>query len=412
MPHSQMTEKQNLRVVILAGGCDFGRCPVASRLPTALWPVLRKPALGLVLQYLSAQGVKDATVCCNGDAFLFRNYLDTTGGLEPVLLCEPLPVGTAGCIRDAVRDQQGGLILVMSAQTVRPPEVDKLLEAHSKGGADLTVFFNPAKRDADQMGPPAGIFVCAASIVEHIPEHGYCDIKEELIPQLLSAGKTVHAAVLKHSVGDFANRQTYLEAMAHCLENARRIDEGLELYKNNSSQVIWKGENVHIGRRVRFYGPIVLMNGARVCEDAVLFGPVVLGENVTVGKGTAILNSALWRGSQTGSNCRVERCLVDYECVVPANSVVEDTAVSFTRPWTPENLVNRAAAAVKSGAITMSESLKSRLNAIIEKLPFGRRLHSKNVADWFAIGLVLSALIWSYRSGFADLWNVWRRSDE
>lgn len=35
-----MYNKQLIKAIILAGSRDFGRCPIASRLPAALWPVM------------------------------------------------------------------------------------------------------------------------------------------------------------------------------------------------------------------------------------------------------------------------------------------------------------------------------------------------------------------------------------
>jgi NDP-sugar pyrophosphorylase family protein len=44
------------KAIILVGARDFGRCPLASRLPTALWPVLGRPVLDRLLSNLADQG--------------------------------------------------------------------------------------------------------------------------------------------------------------------------------------------------------------------------------------------------------------------------------------------------------------------------------------------------------------------
>jgi len=45
--------KQNIKAVILAGSRDFGRCPLALRLPTALWPVAGKAVLEHLVVHLA-----------------------------------------------------------------------------------------------------------------------------------------------------------------------------------------------------------------------------------------------------------------------------------------------------------------------------------------------------------------------
>jgi hypothetical protein len=39
--------KLTIKAITLAGRCNFGRCPGASQLPTALWPVAGKSVLYL-----------------------------------------------------------------------------------------------------------------------------------------------------------------------------------------------------------------------------------------------------------------------------------------------------------------------------------------------------------------------------
>ncbi len=56
--HKQSVSKQNVKVIILAGSRDFGWCPLASRLSTALWPVVGKSALEHLSCHLSRQGIK------------------------------------------------------------------------------------------------------------------------------------------------------------------------------------------------------------------------------------------------------------------------------------------------------------------------------------------------------------------
>jgi len=63
-----VTAPGHIKVIILAGGRDFGRDPLAVDLPTALWPVVGKPALQRLLDSLADQGVGDVVVCSNGQS--------------------------------------------------------------------------------------------------------------------------------------------------------------------------------------------------------------------------------------------------------------------------------------------------------------------------------------------------------
>jgi exosortase len=66
----------------------------------------------------------------------------------------------------------------------------------------------------------------------------------------------------------------------------------------------------------------------------------------------------------------------------------------------------------RTAGLRIQRELQPLLAKIGEKLPAWIRTDRKSVLTYFASALVLTAFIWCYRSGLADLWNLWRRSDE
>jgi len=134
MSPKQFDKNHYIKVVILAGGRDFGRCPLASHLPPALWPVAGKPALERLLNHLAKQGIKKVAICCNGDAQLLAKSIHTNKHLKVDFLDEQLPVGAAGAIRDAISKEKNtldrpklGTILVLPASMVSLPKIATLI---------------------------------------------------------------------------------------------------------------------------------------------------------------------------------------------------------------------------------------------------------------------------------------------
>ena len=101
MSDEQYVNEQNIKAVILAGGLDFGRCPLASRLRKALWPVADKPVLQHLIDQIADHGVQKLVICCDGDCSQLCDSLNTPSHLDVKFLDESLPRGTAGCILDA-----------------------------------------------------------------------------------------------------------------------------------------------------------------------------------------------------------------------------------------------------------------------------------------------------------------------
>jgi exosortase len=408
----QPVKKDQIKAVVLAGSRDFGRYPLASRWPTALWPVAGKSVLERLLIHLADQEIEQVVVCSCGEGSLLADSVHADSRLQLKFLDESLPGGTAGCIRDAVSDRTDELLLVLPASLMCPPEIDVLISKHCDGGSDLTIMLNPARGNNVQTGQVSGIYVCSHGLLEHIPQAGYFDIKEGLIPEMLRAGKTVHAGRLPKHAGNFRDRQGYLYALADCLQAAPKLSGDLKPCKGSDSQTVWMAANARIDPAARIYGPVVIMDGVSVSSGSVILGPTILGKNVTVGKNSVVVNSAIWDGARVDPNCRIQRCIVDCHAAVRANAVVEEESVTFE----PKGMLERSVGAVlevaKNYANSSRRALQPQLGKISERIPQWARLSREGTFILVASGFVLLAFFWSHWHGLVELWGLWQRSDE
>ena len=404
--------KQAVKVIILVGHRDFGRCPIASQVSVALWPIAGKPVLERLLVHLANQGIRKVTICSSGNDPLLWESIHVDNRLDIKFLTESLPVGTAGCIRDAAGGETDALFLVFPPAIISAPDVDTLLEAHRKGRADLTLILNPAQENSQRGSQSLGIYVCNASILQHIPKEGYFDIKEGLIPEMLRSGKTVRAVTLLNHVGNFRDREEYLCAIADYLVNGDKTNDELQLLKKDRLRTIWAGPNTTVDPDARLYGPVAIMRNACVEKGAVILGPTLLGRNVNIGQNSIVTHSVLWDNARVGNDCEVQQCVVDYHTVIQSNSILEEKFVSRKPEKILETLVNRTLVAVKNNTSRLQSSLQRWLDKINEKLPDSLRLHRLRTGFYLAAGLLIVAFFWSYWPGLIDVWNVCRRSDE
>jgi len=378
------------RVVVLVGGRDFGRCPLAAHLPTALWPLADKPVLARLLDHLAEAGFRQAAVCCAKDDAAAVGAVCRAAPLNAVPVIEELTAGTAGCLRDAVGSDPGDLILVLSAGMLAPPALADLAAAHQAGGAELTVVFNPGRGREAGLGSPAEIYLCRPEILHHIPRGGYCDIKEGLIPSLLRAGGTIHPVVLDREVGNFHNRAGYLHALEVLFPSPAAGLSVLPGGRTPEASVL-TGAEVLIHPTARICGSVLLGDHAQLAEGVVVVGPALIGPHVAVGAESVVVRSALWAEAHVGARCEVRESIMDCHAVLPDGARLIERAVSPSLPGQG------------------SDNPFGRWAARVPKLvPFsGRQLA-------YAAGgvLVLAAFLWSYWPTFADLIAVWRRSDE
>ena len=402
---------QITKAIILVGSLDFGRCPLASSLPTALWSVAGKPVLERLLSHLADQGIKEAVICGGSASSLVEKMNPADDRLTLSFFDETLPMGTAGCVREAAGDGTEELLMVFPAGIVRPPKIDVLIKAHRDGQSDLTVMLNPCCRNNTDMGEASGIYVCNPGILKHIPEAGYFDIKEGLIPKMLRAGRTVHAAQLPYHAGNFRNRQEYLCAVFSCLENIPKMNADLKLHNGSDSENVWLAVNAKVDPNARIDGPVAILDGATVSSGAVVLGPAILGKNAAVNKDSVVINSVLWDGAKVGSHCQIRGCVVDYHGVVRDNAVVEEKSILFEPGGVLERVVDLALMVVKDNTRRLQLVLQP-LDKISGIFPNWTWLSRKNILAFLASGLVCIAFLWSYWPGLVELWELWRQSDE
>ncbi len=401
--------KENIIAVILAGNHEFGLCPVRSKLNSALWPVAGKSVLERLLISLAKQGVRKAIICSNGDATLIQQSvcLDSNHNLNIEFLDEPLPVGTAGCIRDAADDDSRQLLLVLPACIVNPPIIEPLLQAHLSGKSDLTVALNP------DPGNPAGIYICSRSLKNLIPKQGYFDIKEGLIPAMLSADKTINTVTVPNDVGNFHDWQQYLYEVSKYLQNAPDLNGHLTLERSEKTNVIYKADSANIEAGSRLYGHVVIMDNVHLPCDSVIFGPTVIGRNVKVGKNTTIVNSIIWDDVQIGDNCLIRQSVISRGVQVSPGSELTDQAVSIKQHKLLSDMTAKVVTASKKiFSPLMAKVMNNNKNTIDRRSGNQSLLPQKNFPVLLGIGLLLVAFIWSYWPGIMDLLGVWQRSDE
>jgi exosortase len=398
--NNSIENKRDIKAVILDSGFDFGRCPLASRLPAALWPVASKASIEHLLQCLSDYGVKQTIICSNTDDRIVKEFIEAGDYRMDLRFSEfKLPTGTAGSFRDAVCGDRSSLWLILPAGMVNVPDIEAIIQSHYRGRCELTVVLNPADTKNGYPGQATGIYVCDPVILDSIPAGGYYDIKESLIPELLRAGKNIYAARLPESVGNFRNYTEYLSAVCGELEKKHEKSSLVSDFDRVPSKSVWTGLGVNIPVSVRIYGPVVIMEGASISEGAVIFGPTIIGRYAAVGENSLIVNSILWDNSCVSAECRVERCVIGSQAVAPCKSVIHEQAVLPQ----PHETLRHFAKALSADRLKNAEKIETATCC---------RRNKFNGPLGFITVLLLAVFIWSNWFTLKDLWGIWQRSDE
>jgi len=415
MVNRQSNDKQNIKAIVLAGGRDFGRCPLATRRPPVLWPIVGESILEHILRWLSRQGIARAVVCSDGGSPRLQESVSIRNGIKLEFLDELMPLGTAGSVRQAVTDDDASSLLIVHAGMVCPPDIDEVIKKHHNTKSDLTVVLHPEVDRDESESESAGIYLCESSTLDFIPKEGYCDIKETLIPALLKAGKKVSVIRLTRSVGSFRDWTGYMRAIAVYLDSADKGDIDLPLKKSHDFGNVWMSPTARIDKTVRIYGPVMIGDGTQVAKEAVIFGPVMIGRNVTIDRNSLVADSVLWDNAQVGAECEIQRCLIDSDARLANGSIVEEQIIPYVSRGVWSNFINKTFQGKKTKTVCQTQTSWPKPKNTVSQRAFGRFGNEKagsKVLTGLGVAAIFIAFLWSYWPTIADLWKIWMQSDE
>ncbi len=320
----QATEGCQAHGIVLAGPRDLGE--LSRFAPRPLLPVAQQPLIAYVLRWMRKGGLRSVTVCSNSTSRAVRDRVHGSAvGMDITHLEDFSPRGPAGCVRDAAARVDAGLLVVADATALPTVDLRGLLEAHRSAGAAMTVV---VAHESSGRLRPTGAYVMASAVCGFVPDQGFHDIKEQLIPRLYAAGLHVRMHVADAVAPRVFDAQTYLAANEWAITRAVRAGEPLDGFEAREGALVHASASVE---DVRLLGPVLVGPGASVRCGATLVGPVTIGAGSRVDQGAVVSRSVVAGGCVIGAGAFVDRSILGDGARVDPRSVLF-SAVQVAQP--------------------------------------------------------------------------------
>jgi mannose-1-phosphate guanylyltransferase/phosphomannomutase len=324
-----------MQAIILAGGSGTRLRPLTYTTPKPMLPVGGRPALVRIAEALEGAGFTEVLVTTNYLAEVIEERLREYSLPLPIrCLREDKPLGTAGCIKNAI-GELGDEFLVIQGDAVAEIDYAKLLEFHRAREADVTISAirvqdprefgimdtddegrirrfqeKPRLEDAFSDLANAGFYVMKKSVFDHVPEDRPFDFSNDLFPILMQDGKRFFAFELSGYWVDIGRPQSYLEGNNHALKGCAEV-----------------AADVEVPASATLAPPFIISNGVQLGKHCVVGPNAVLGRGVQVGKGAVISGSVLFEDASVGENARLHDCIIGMRSHVGAGARVGALAV-------------------------------------------------------------------------------------
>jgi mannose-1-phosphate guanylyltransferase len=334
-----------VQAVILVGGEGTRLRPLTSTVPKPVVPLVDRPFISFMLEWLQTHGIDDVIMSCGFLATSVRNVLGDGSGLGIRLrfVEEPDPRGTAGALKfaESLLDER---FLMLNGDVLTDIDLTAQVAQHEATGATATLALVPVAdptnyglvhvnedrsvRDFLEKPSPdaidtnlisAGAYVLERSILELVPPGRNVSIEREVWPQLVGNG--LYAFPSESYWLDIGTPDRYLQGTFDIIEGNVKTAVGARLGEN------WLAIDASAEVAGRVIPPAVLERGVQIASGAHVGSLVVLGADVTVGAGATIERSVVLDGTTIGAGCTLRDCIVAGGCRIGANTQITGGAV-------------------------------------------------------------------------------------
>jgi mannose-1-phosphate guanylyltransferase len=334
-----------VQAVILVGGEGTRLRPLTSTVPKPVVPLVDRPFIVFMLEWLRQHGIDDVIMSCGFLATSVRNVLgDGSGvGIRLRFVEEPDPRGTAGALKFAssLLDER---FLMLNGDVLTDIDLTKQIAQHEETGAKATLALVPVadptayglvhleedrsvrdfveKPSSDRIDTnliSAGAYVLEREILDLVPAERNVSIEREVWPLLI--GKGLYGFPSEGYWLDIGTPERYLQGTFDIIEG--NVDTAVRERLGSD----WLAVDDDAEVRGRVIPPAVLERGVRIAESAHVGSLVVLGEDVSIGAHSTVERAVILNGAEIGEGCTLRDCIVAAGCRIGADTQITGGAV-------------------------------------------------------------------------------------
>ena len=319
-----------IEAVILVGGQGRRLRPLTDTRPKPMMPLVDRPFVAHQLDQLRRFGVTDVIFSCGYRPEALQGHFGdgTDIGMRLRYVVDPVPLGTAGAVKNAESMLTSAQVLVFNGDVLTDLDLSLVVAQHEATGVAGTLALTPVadpsryglvrlhpdrrveefleKPRPDQLraGEPflinAGTYLLEREVLDRIPLGEPCSIERDIFPGLAREGRL--AGYPSDSYWrDIGTPDSYLQAHLDVLAGAVRTDAPT-------------GDS--------YVGP-----GAQLAADARVASGTTIGPDAVVGPGAVVLRSVVGAGSRIGRNVQMDGVILGAGVTVGARARLVDGTV-------------------------------------------------------------------------------------
>ena len=304
-----------MKAMILAAGFGERLWPLTADRTKPALPVLGKPLVGYVAEYLARFGIEEVVVNLHHEPDSVRRALGDGSqfGVHLDYVHEPRILGTSGAIDNARSLLGSETFAVINGKLITNIDLGAALAQHRAQNALATLILKPnparerfsvvetrdglvtnfagmpSKAEIGNGEPPlmfTGIQILEPRIFDYIPRGVFSDTVIKVYPEAIARGERVVAHVTQGEWYELSTLQRYLDiSLALLREQHRDVYTGRNPEINSaavvSDSVLWDEVVIESGAEIR---RAIIGDRVRISKGEVVENAVVVRADLTAGK--------------------------------------------------------------------------------------------------------------------------------
>ena len=303
-----------MRAIVLSAGYGTRLWPLTEDRTKPAIPILGKPLVGYVAEYLASHGFDEIVVNLHHRPESVRRALgdgSRFGVKLHYVLEEPEILGTSGALDNTREFFDRDTFLVVNGKIITNIDLRAALETHRRMNALATLVLLPNARrerfsiveteegrvtrfggmpDPSATGPAplmfTGIHIMEPRIFEFIPRGVFSDSVTHVYPKAMAGGEMIAAHVGSGRWRELSTLQRYLDISLEMLKDVDQpysagANTVISQSANVTEAILWDGVEVRAGARVN---RCVLADNVRISENEIVENSIVVRRDLVEGK--------------------------------------------------------------------------------------------------------------------------------
>lgn len=366
-----------MQALILAGGEGTRLRPLTSTIPKPVVPLVDRPFVSYMIEWLRGQGVDEVILACGFMAADVRAVIGDGSalGVRVHYVEEPEPLGTGGALKYA-EELLAERFLMLNGDVLTDIDLGAQLAQHERTGARATLALVPVEdpsayglvlchadgsvdRFIEKPGPgeaptnliSAGAYVLERDVLDGMAPAGTnISIERDVFPRLV--GRGLYGFQARGYWLDIGTPERYLQGTFDILSGTVRTEAGARLAEHGSLLV----ESGAVSGTV--LAPALVGEGCEVGSDATVGSHAVLGPSVSIAGGARIERSVLLEGASVGAGSVIRDAIIGPGASIGEHCVLAPGAVLGEGAIVGPGHVLEAGARIFPGVVLGEEAIK------------------------------------------------------